>query len=56
MDAQTILEIRPALRRFLRQFDDCFGRSNTRRYLPVYIRGQLSNLPRKSLEPMTPSP
>jgi SRSO17 transposase len=52
MDAQTILEIRPALRRFLRQFDDCFGRRNTRRYLPIYIRGQLSNLPRKSLEPM----
>ena len=52
MDATTILEIRPALHRFLQQFAGCFGRSSTRRYLPVYIRGQLSDLPRQSIEPI----
>jgi len=52
MDAKTIMKIKPELSRFLRQFDSCFGRSNTRQYLPVYIQGQLSDLPRKSIEPM----
>jgi SRSO17 transposase len=52
MDATTIMEIKPALKRFLRQFDSCFGRSTTRRYLPLYVQGQLSALPRKSIEPM----
>jgi hypothetical protein len=52
MDAKTIMKIKPALNRFLKQFDDCFGRSSTRQYLPVYICGQLSDLPRKSIEPM----
>jgi SRSO17 transposase len=47
-----ILQIKPALTRFLHQFDDCFGRVTTRRYLDLYIEGQLSNLPRKSIEPM----
>jgi len=52
MDTATIMEIRPALQRYLRQFDGCFGRSSTRQYLPVYIYGQLSELPRKSIEPI----
>ena len=52
MDADTILRIKPELTRFLHQFDDCFGRVTTRRYLDLYIEGQLSNLPRKSIEPM----
>ena len=52
MDAKTIIKIKPELNRFLRQFDSCFGRSTTRQYLPVYIQGQLSSLPRKSIEPM----
>jgi len=52
MDTATIMEIRPVLQRYLRQFDGCFGRSSTRQYLPVYIYGQLSELPRKSIEPM----
>lgn len=52
MDAKTIMEIKPALNRFLKQFDGCFGRYTSRQYLPVYIRGQLSDLPRKSIEPM----
>ena len=52
MDAKTILRIKPELTRFLRQFDDCFGRVSTRRYLDLYIEGQLSDLERKSIEPM----
>lgn len=52
MDAKTIMKIKPALNRFLKQFDDCFGRSSTRQYLPIYVCGQLSDLPRKSIEPM----
>lgn len=52
MDANTILRIKPELTRFLHQFDDCFGRVTTRRYLDLYVKGQLSHLPRKSIEPM----
>lgn len=52
MDARVILQIKPDLTRFLHQFDGYFGRVTTRRYLDVYIEGQLSPLPRKSIEPM----
>jgi len=52
MDVKTIMRIKPELTRFLRQFDDCFGRITTRRYLDLYVEGQLSDLPRKSIEPM----
>ena len=52
MDAATILEIKPALTTFLHEFDSCFGRRTTRRYLDVYVSGQLSDLDRKSVEPM----
>lgn len=52
MDATTIMRIKPELTQFLHQFDDCFGRVTTRRYLDLYIAGQLSDLPRKSIEPM----
>jgi SRSO17 transposase len=52
MDTKTILRIKPELTRFLHQFDDCFGRITSRRYLDLYIEGQLSDLPRKSIEPM----
>lgn len=52
MDAATILEIRPALSTFLREFDDCFGQARTREYLGIYVAGQLSDLDRKSVEPM----
>jgi len=52
MDVKTIMRIKPELTQFLRQFDDCFGRVTTRRYLNLYIEGQLSDLPRKSIEPM----
>jgi len=52
MDAKTILEIKPALTTFLHEFDACFCQGRTRRYLGVYVRGQLSDLDRKSVEPM----
>jgi len=52
MDAQTILRIRPSLTQYLTQFDDCFGRVNSRRHLDTYIEGQLSDLERKSVEPI----
>ncbi len=52
MDAHTILRIKPSLTRYLHEFDGCFGRSNTRAHLSTYVSGQLSDLHRKSLEPM----
>lgn len=52
MDTNVILQIKPELTRFLHRFDGYFGRVTTRRYLDLYIEGQLGPLPRKSLEPM----
>lgn len=52
MDADKIRQLRPALKRYLREFDDCFEDPRTRCHLPVYVRGQLSDLPRKSVEPI----
>ena len=52
MDARVIMQIKPELTRFLHQFDSYFGRVTPRRYLDLYVEGQLGPLPRKSLEPM----
>ncbi|MCY2990949.1 MAG: IS701 family transposase [Planctomycetota bacterium] len=52
MDAKQIRELRPRLKRFLGQFDDCFDRRDTREHFPTYVEGQLSDLPRKSVEPI----
>ena len=52
MDVREIRELDPLLRGYLAQFDDCFARKDTRAHLPIYIRGQLSNLERKSVEPI----
>lgn len=52
MDAKQILSLRPRLTEFLEQFADCFKRSDTRGHLPVYVEGQLSDLPRKNCEPI----
>ncbi len=52
MDAEQIRGLRPMLARFLKRFDDCFARKDTRAHLSVYVNGQLSDLPRKSVEPM----
>ena len=52
MDAKTILRIKPTLTRYLHEFDDCFVRNECRGHLGVYVQGQLSDLRRKSVEPM----
>ena len=52
MDVEQIKGIGRKLSKFLDQFGDCFGRSEAREHLRTYVQGQLSNLPRKSIEPM----
>lgn len=52
MDAEQIRRLEPQLADYLNRFEDCFTRRDTRAHFPVYIRGQLSGLPRKSVEPM----
>jgi SRSO17 transposase len=52
MDAEQIRRLKPRLTRFLSRFDDCFDRKDPRAHLPVYVEGQLSDLGRKSVEPI----
>ncbi len=52
MDAKQLRELKPMLEQYLGQFDDCFSRSEPCGNLRVYVNGQLSDLPRKSIEPM----
>jgi SRSO17 transposase len=52
MDADQIRRLKPMLTRYLKRFDDCFARRDTRAHLPVYIEGQLSDLDAKSCEPI----
>ena len=52
MDADEIEALGPALDAYLSEFDDCFGRVEPRGHLRTYVRGQLSGLPRKSVEPI----
>ena len=52
MDVNQIRKVGRALPRFLDEFGDCFGRCDTRSYLSVYVDGQMSDLHRKSVEPM----
>lgn len=52
MDADQIRRLRPKLTRYLKQFDSCFARRDTRAYFPIYVEGQLSDLSEKSCEPI----
>src|SRR5436305_7755179 len=52
MDIPQIRKLKPALKKFLKRFDRCFPRKDTRAHLPVYISGQLSDIPEKSVEPI----
>src|SRR3989339_213244 len=52
MDAKQIKQLEPMLNKYLRQFDDCFGRIEPAEMLKAYVTGQLSDLQRKSIEPM----
>ncbi len=52
MDATEIAGLEAELVDFLCEFDDCFGRSEPREHLRTYVSGQLSDLQRKSVEPI----
>ena len=51
MDAKSLRKLGPELKAFLARFADCFE-YQAEGYLATYVRGQLSDLARKSVEPM----
>ena len=52
VDAETLRGLRDELAEFLHKFDDCFASRQSRQHLATYVCGQLSPLPRKSVEPI----
>ena len=52
MDVRQVGRLGGDLDRYLRLFDDCFARSEGRELLRRYVRGQLSDVRRKCVEPM----
>lgn len=52
MIVQQIRALACGLSTFLDEFADCFLTFETRSHLKEYVQGQLSNLPRKSVEPI----
>jgi len=52
MTAEQIAGLGPAFTAFLDSFRPCFGRRETYAHLGTYCRGLISDLPRKSVEPM----
>ena len=52
MEVSELRQVRRNLDRFLRRFEDCIKMKPTRRHLRTYVRGQVSDLERKSVEPM----
>lgn len=52
MTVQLIRSLGPALVEFVGEFADCFIDADTRHHLTEYVKGQLSDLPRKSVEPI----
>jgi SRSO17 transposase len=52
MDAASMALLLPELDRHLARFHDCFSRREQRESLRMYVRGQLSDLERKSIEPI----
>jgi SRSO17 transposase len=52
MDARQIRRLEPELAAYVCEFDDCFGRVEPARHLRTYVSGQLSDLRRKSIEPI----
>lgn len=52
MDAAEIRQLQPKLRKYLREYGDCFASHKSRGHLQTYVEGQLSDLPRKSVEPI----
>jgi SRSO17 transposase len=52
MDSNQIRRLEPKLVHYLNHFAGCFTRKDTRAHLGVYVRGQLSDSPQKSVEPI----
>ncbi|MEZ6131278.1 MAG: IS701 family transposase [Planctomycetaceae bacterium] len=52
MDVHELERLETRLEDYLSRFDDCFGRCDTRAHLTTYVRGQLSDLDAKSVEPI----
>jgi SRSO17 transposase len=52
MTEQEIRELGPAFAAYLRRFRGCLGQERTARHFDTYCRGLLSDLPRKSVEPI----
>src|SRR5215207_6540353 len=52
MTEQEITDLGPAFAAYLRRFRGCFGQDRTAGHFDTYCRGLLSELPRKSVEPI----
>lgn len=52
MDVEQIRGLKKPLAEFLKEFDECFAYRKTRMHLKNYMEGQLSDLERKSVEPI----
>src|SRR5437763_3136522 len=52
MTEQEITALGPAFAAYLRRFRDSFGQDRTAAHFDTYCRGLLSDLPRKSVEPI----
>jgi len=52
MDVHNLERLDSCLHDYLACFDDCFGRCDTRAHLATYVRGQLSDIDAKSVEPI----
>src|SRR5687767_4272223 len=52
MTDQQIAEIGPAFGRYLQGYRPCFLQARTHAHFDTYCRGLLSDLPRKSVEPI----
>jgi len=52
MTEQEITDLGPAFAAYLRRFRNCFGQDRTAAHFGTYCRGLLSDLPRKSVEPI----
>jgi len=52
MTEQDIIAIGPTFADYLRRFRGCFGQARTATHFDTYCQGLLSDLPRKTAEPI----
>ncbi len=52
MEREELIGMRRRLDRFVRRFERCIKTRPSRRHFRTYVSGQVSDLPRKSIEPM----